>query len=157
MDGGASPSPPSPASGGGSRTQCDWGGPAVIPTLICFGFGYCAEHFGEAYGQKFESVFGTVRGAERAAILNAYDAGRFQALVFGGTASTPALDGAIAAAECALISVPPDETGDPVLAACGSALAHASRLRSIVYLSTVGVYGDSGGAWLDEKTPPKPG
>jgi nucleoside-diphosphate-sugar epimerase len=128
-----------------------------MATLICFGFGYCAEHFVEAFGQKFERIFGTVRGAERAAILNADDVGRFQALVFSGAASTPALDVAIAAADYALISVPPDETGDPVLAACGSALAQASRLRSVVYLSTVGVYGDSGGAWVDEETPPKPG
>ena len=32
----------------------------------------------------------------------------------------------------------------------------AQHLRSIVYLSTVGVYGDHGGAWVDETTPPQP-
>src|SRR5271168_2484766 len=119
---------PSPASGGGRRTRCDRRGPVVMATLICFGFGYCAEHFVEAFGQKFERIFGTVRGAERAAILNAYDAGQIRALVFIGAASTPALDVAIAAAEFALISVPPGAAGDPVLAACGDAPAQASRL-----------------------------
>ncbi len=43
-----------------------------------------------------------------------------------------------------------------MLAAFGEALARASRLRSIVYLSTVGVYGDRGGAWVDEETVPQP-
>jgi nucleoside-diphosphate-sugar epimerase len=28
---------------------------------------------------------------------------------------------------------------------------------AIVYLSTIGVYGDRGGAWVDEATPPQPG
>src|SRR4029077_14935174 len=32
-------------------------------------------------------------------------------------------------------------------------IAAAPRLRSVVYLSTLGVYGDSGGAWIDETTP----
>ena len=128
-----------------------------MSTLICFGFGYSAEHFAAAFGQKFDRIFGTVRGAERAAILNAYDGERLQALVFDGTHATSELKAAIGEADFALVSAPPGEDGDPVLAACGDALAQAPRLRSIVYLSTVGVYGDSGGAWVDEQTPPKPG
>jgi nucleoside-diphosphate-sugar epimerase len=43
-----------------------------------------------------------------------------------------------------------------VLRACGDALAQAPRLRAVVYLSTVGVYGDCGGAWVDEATPAQP-
>src|SRR6202035_4615051 len=35
--------------------------------LICFGLGYSAEHFVEIFGQKFDRIVGTVRGAERAA------------------------------------------------------------------------------------------
>jgi len=128
-----------------------------MSTLLCFGFGYCAEHYIETFGGKFERIFGTVRGAERAAILNAYDAGRLQALVFDGAAATPELIGAIGEANFALVSAPPGEDGDPVLAACGDALAQAKHLRSIVYLSTVGVYGDCGGAWIDENAVPKPG
>ena len=44
-----------------------------------------------------------------------------------------------------------------MLRACGDTLAHAQRLRSIVYLSTIGVYGDRDGAWVDEATTPQPG
>jgi nucleoside-diphosphate-sugar epimerase len=127
-----------------------------MATLLCFGFGYCAEHFIAEFGGKFERVIGTVRRAERVGILNAYQAGTARALVFDGTQATRELDSAIAAADYALISIPPDRSGDPVLAACGRALASTRNLRSLVYLSTVGVYGDHGGGWVDEQTPPAP-
>ncbi len=126
-------------------------------TLICFGLGYSAQHFVDMSGEKFDRIVGTVRGAERAAILNAYDDGRLRALVFDGATASPALDAAIRQADAALVSIPPDQHGDPVLRACADALGHAPRLRAIVYLSTIGVYGDRGGDWVDEDTPPKPG
>jgi nucleoside-diphosphate-sugar epimerase len=126
--------------------------------LICFGLGYSAEHYVEEFGQtKFDRIVGTVRGAERAAALNAHPSGRLKALVFDGNAATSDLRSALAEADAALVSVPPDENGDPVLRACGDVLAHAQRLRGVVYLSTIGVYGDRGGVWVDEATPPQPG
>jgi nucleoside-diphosphate-sugar epimerase len=132
------------------------GNECLMSTLICFGFGYCAEHFVAAFGQKFDRVVGTVRGKERAAVLNAYEGGRPRALVFDGVHPTPELNGAVAEANYVLVSAPPGPNGDPVLAACGAALAEAKQLRSIVYLSTIGVYGDHGGGWVDEATPPQP-
>jgi nucleoside-diphosphate-sugar epimerase len=128
-----------------------------MTTLLCFGFGYSAEHFVEAFGEKFERIVGTVRSAERAAALNAPPAGRVRALIFDGAAVTQDLQSAIAEADAVLISAPPDDSGDPVLRACGEYLLRAQRLRSIVYLSTIGVYGDRGGAWVDEDTPALPG
>ena len=128
-----------------------------MSTLVCFGLGYSAEHFVGTFGDGFERIVGTVRGAERAAVLSAHLAGRLKALVFNGTSANPDVASAIGHADCALVSVPPNENGDPVLAAFGDALAHARHLRTIVYLSTVGVYGDHGGEWVDETTPPKPG
>ena len=125
--------------------------------LICFGLGYSAQHFVEIFGQKFDRIVGTARGAERAAALNAHPSGRLKAFIFDGAAVVPDLRSAIAEADAALVSVPPDENGDLVLRACGDDLAHAQRLRDIVYLSTLGVYGDHGGAWVDEATPPQPG
>jgi nucleoside-diphosphate-sugar epimerase len=127
-----------------------------MSTLLCFGLGYAAEQFIKAFGDDFARIIGTVRGAERAAALNARFAGRVQVLAFDGVAPTPALESAVGAADAALISIPQTEKGDPVLAAFGEALTRAPRLRSIVYLSTVGVYGDYGGAWVDEDTPPRP-
>ena len=58
----------------------------------------------------------------------------------------------IAAATHILSSVPPDEAGDPVLGRHGEALAKAPA-GWIGYLSSTGVYGDTGGAWVDESAP----
>ena len=127
-----------------------------MSTLLCFGLGYAAEHFIKACGDGFARIIGTVRGVERAAALQARLAGGLQVLAFDGVSPTAELESAVGAADAALISIPQTETGDPVLAAFGEALAGARRLRSIVYLSTVGVYGDHGGAWVDEDTPPRP-
>ena len=128
-----------------------------MSTLVCFGLGYSAEHFVGTFGDGFERIIGTVRGAERAAVLNTHLAGRLKALVFAGAAANPEVTNAIGHADRVLVSVPPNEHGDPVLGAFGDTLAHARHLRTVVYLSTVGVYGDHGGEWVDETTPPKPG
>jgi nucleoside-diphosphate-sugar epimerase len=60
---------------------------------------------------------------------------------------------AIASATHLLSSVPPDATGrDPVLRDYGALVADAPA-RWVGYLSSTGVYGDAGGAWIDEATP----
>jgi nucleoside-diphosphate-sugar epimerase len=127
-----------------------------MSTLVCLGLGYSAEHFIASYGDDFARIIGSVRGAERAAWLSAWLAGRLKVYVFDGKSALPELSRAIGEADAALISIPQDESGDPVLRAFGAAFERAQRLRSIVYLSTVGVYGDTGGDWVDEKTPPAP-
>ena len=119
-----------------------------MSTLLCFGLGYSAERFVAAYGDGYERIIGTVRGAERAAVLNAHLSGRLKALVFDGRSPTPELRHAVGEAEAALISIPQDEHGDPVLRTFAGEFAHARRLGALVYLSTVGVYGDHGGAWV---------
>jgi len=53
---------------------------------------------------------------------------------------------ALATSTHVLSSVPPGEAGDPVLDAYGDALEG----RWLGYLSSTGVYGDAGGAWVDE-------
>jgi nucleoside-diphosphate-sugar epimerase len=64
---------------------------------------------------------------------------------------------AIAAATHLLVTAAPGEgTGDPVLAAHADAVRAAPDLRWIGYVSTTGVYGDHGGAWVEETTPPTP-
>jgi nucleoside-diphosphate-sugar epimerase len=125
-----------------------------MPNLICFGLGYSAEHFIAAFGARFDRIVGTVRSGERAEILNARSAGT-KVFTFDGTTASGEIQNAIAEADAVLVSIPQTETGDPVLAAFGDALGQAHRLRSIVYLSTVGVYGDFAGAWVDETTTPR--
>ena len=70
--------------------------------------------------------------------------------------ATRAADAVIAAAGALVSTVPPGSSGEPVLAAHGSAIRD-SALRWVGYCSTTGVYGDRAGAWVDEATPPAPG
>ncbi len=127
-----------------------------MSNLLCFGLGYAAEHFVGRCGDGFTRIVATVRGAERAAWLNARLAGRLKALVFDGHSASAELLHAIGAADAALVSIPQDETGDPVLRACGDAFARAQKLHAVVYLSTIGVYGDRNGDWVDENAAPLP-
>lgn len=55
-----------------------------------------------------------------------------------------------------ITTAPPAEGGDPVLARWGDEI-RASRAQWIAYCSTTGVYGDRGGAWVDEDTAVAPG
>jgi len=54
----------------------------------------------------------------------------------------------LARATHVLSSIPPGEDGDPVLARYGDGLTHPW----LGYLSSTGVYGDTGGAWVDESS-----
>ena len=127
-----------------------------MTTLVCFGFGYSAQAWLASHGGQFERIVATVRDVAHAAELNAHAQPGLTVLTFDGAAVSAELRAAIAQADAVLASVPPDAAGDPVLAACGDALAAAAHLSSIVYLSTVGVYGDCDGAWVDEDSACRP-
>ena len=73
--------------------------------------------------------------------------------MFDGTRPGEGVREALQAATHVLVSVPPDEGGDPVLQHHAADLAAAPALSWIGYLSTIGVYGDRDGAWVDEDTP----
>jgi len=126
-----------------------------MSTLICLGLGYSAQHYVAAFGARFSRIVGTSRTADGAAALAAREFGgrRAEMLVFNAASTVAA---ALAEADAVLVSAAPDEGGDPVLAALGDALVAAPRLASIVLLSTVGIYGDHAGGWVDETTPPDP-
>ena len=121
-----------------------------MATLVCFGFGYSAQAWLASHGGPFDRIVATVRDAAHAAELNVHARPGLTVLTFDCAAVPAEMSAAIAQADAVLVSVPPDAAGDPVLMACGEALAAAAHLSSIVYLSTVGVYGDYVGAWVDE-------
>jgi nucleoside-diphosphate-sugar epimerase len=123
-----------------------------MPTLVCLGLGYSAAHYVATFGKRFDRVIGTTRSLREAA--KPPDP-RVELIAFGGTTASSELITSVEDSDALLISAPPGETGDPVLACLADVIARG-RAR-IVYLSTIGVYGDSGGAWVDEESPPKPG
>ncbi len=126
-----------------------------MATLLCFGLGYSAQHWLASYGKRFERIWATVQNATHAAELNARAQCGLTVLAFDGTVVSTELRTAITQANALLISVPPNASGDPVLRTCGAALVQA-RLSSIVYLSSVGVYGNHDGAWVDEGSECRP-
>ncbi|MCX7683949.1 MAG: SDR family NAD(P)-dependent oxidoreductase [Acetobacteraceae bacterium] len=65
--------------------------------------------------------------------------------------------GAVREATHIVSTAPPLPQGDPGLLAHRGALRENRGLRWIGYLSTTGVYGDRGGAWVNETSHPTPG
>lgn len=119
--------------------------------LFVFGLGFTGRRFAEAARSRFDVVRGTVTGADGAGHIAARTG--FAMRAFGPDADDPRIAGDLADSDALLVSAPPDGGGDPVLPHYGEAIA-ASRIGWIGYLSTIGVYGDQGGAWIDETTPP---
>ncbi len=107
---------------------------AGMTHLLIFGLGYTAGRIahclaGQGWTVEATGSAGTLDFTDAAAVL-----------------------GAIGRASHILSSVPPAAGEDPVLARYGAALATAPA-RWSGYLSSTGVYGDAGGAWVDEGTP----
>jgi len=121
--------------------------------LLIFGLGYSCRHFLNRFAGDYANISGTVRDATRDPAR-----GGCEILSFGPDRVDPNIAERLAKADLLLVSVPPSLAGDPVLAKFGDAIK-VSRIRRIVYLSTVGVYGDHDGQWIDETTPvaPSPG
>jgi nucleoside-diphosphate-sugar epimerase len=122
--------------------------------LLCFGLGYTARHLSQRLAGRGWQISGTSRTDEGAARLSA--AG-MRGIAFDGLATSASLTAAIGAATHILVSIPPAADGDPALTHHSNDLLAASQLVWIGYLSTVGVYGDHAGGWVDETTPASPG
>lgn len=121
--------------------------------LLCLGLGYTARALAARLDQRDWQIAGSSvdeEGAGRIAALG------YTGLIFDGARPSKQVSNALASATHLLVSAPPAETGDPVLACHGAEIARAQRLAWIGYLSTVGVYGDRQGAWVDEDTEPHP-
>lgn len=119
-----------------------------------FGLGYSANRFAAAVSEHAEWVGGTVRTIDKAVSLAAEP--RVRPYVFDGSSPGVGVAEAVKVATHLLISIPPGENGDPVLRWHRDTIRAASALKWIGYLSTVGVYGDRGGGWVDELAAPTP-
>ncbi|MGF1544246.1 MAG: SDR family oxidoreductase [Parvularculaceae bacterium] len=121
------------------------------PRFLCLGFGYVAAAFARARLAPDYVVAGTTRSVDRVDELGVADVAPF---LWKDDGIDPA---AFDDVEAALVSVPPTAEGCPAFAAAKKALADRARsLKWVGYLSTNGVYGDHGGAWVDEASPLRP-
>lgn len=99
--------------------------------MFVFGLGYAASRIAERLRARGWTVDGTGRGGSV------------------DFADEDAVRARLKRATHVLSSVPPAGEGDPVLARYGAELHH----QWLGYLSSTGVYGDTGGAWVDESAP----
>ncbi len=116
-----------------------------MTSLLIFGLGYVGRAVAAEAGAQGMAVVGTARRQEHT-------------LARVDVIAPEKAVAALAEATHLLVTAPPGEAGDPLLALEGTPAALArSPLRWIGYLSTTGVYGDRNGGWVDEATPPAPG
>ncbi len=117
-----------------------------MTSFFIFGAGYSGQAFAKTAPDSAK-IAGTTRSADKFDRLG--EAG-IEPHLFSGE-MTPELAGALRGVTHLIVSIAPDEAGDPVLNAARDLIAtRMPDLAWIGYLSTVGVYGDHGGAWVDE-------
>ena len=122
----------------------------MTKTLLSFGHGYSARALSRILLPQDWRIIGTTRDESKAVqLMN----DGIEPRIWPGADMIPALN----SATHLLISAPPDDAGDPVLAALyDEIIARAGQFEWVGYLSTTGVYGDHNGDWVDETTPLTP-
>ncbi|MCS3762634.1 NAD-dependent epimerase/dehydratase family protein [Bradyrhizobium centrosematis] len=116
--------------------------------LFVLGLGHSVRHFVRQHCGSFSHIAGTVRDPAKRD-----DLAGIEVHAFSGEPPARETVQQVRDADVLLVSVPPGSAGDPAIAAFGDVLA--ARRGKIVYLSTIGVYGDHDGGWVDESTPPQ--
>ena len=119
--------------------------------LLCFGLGYSAGYLAKRLSAQGWTISCTAR------TLDAAD--RVRALGYSPIdmqSSAASLRPALSTVTHLLVSAPPDSQGDPLLLRHATDVAAAPHLTWIGYLSTIGVYGDRNGNWVDETSATAP-
>ena len=117
--------------------------------LFCFGYGYTAQALVRQLSPVDLSVAGT-----RTRLLDAMPGVRLAE--FRGDSPSDAVRVLLRDTTHMLVSIPPDLEGDVVLRRYGEDIAALGELVWIGYLSSIGVYGDCQGRWVDETSPTRP-
>jgi hypothetical protein len=122
--------------------------------VMIFGAGYSGKAIANALKPEAASLSGTTRSKDKFASLAAAGMTPF---LFDGVHLNDELIAAMGNVTHLVQSVAPGRDGDPLLALLGGDLKKfLPNLTWVAYLSTVGVYGDHHGAWVDETTPCRP-
>jgi nucleoside-diphosphate-sugar epimerase len=120
--------------------------------LFCFGCGYTAE----ALLHRLAPRAMTCAGTKRALPETARALPGLALVAYAGDRPAAEVRRALTDSSHILVSIPPDLEGDAVLRHYRHDLARLTQLSWIGYLSSVGVYGDCHGAWVDETSPTRP-
>ncbi|WP_434729760.1 SDR family oxidoreductase [Rhizobium binae] len=118
--------------------------------VMIFGCGFSGTAIAKAFAGDGVRVSGTTRSAEK---MEALRRAGIEAFLFDGETIEEELVRALADATHLVQSIAPGKA-DPLLRLLDEDGARLlPRLEWIGYLSTVGVYGDHKGAWINEETP----
>ena len=122
--------------------------------IFLLGAGYSARAFARRVAGRGYDIVGTTRAPDKAGVL---ERAGVRPVIFDGATMSPAMREALRETTHLVISAAPDEGGDPLLALAGPDLRETMpALRWVGYLSTVGVYGDHEGGWVDENSECRP-
>jgi nucleoside-diphosphate-sugar epimerase len=121
--------------------------------LFSFGLGYSASALAARLAATGWTITGTSTSSAGAARIGERG---YRGLVFDGASPSHDVRAALADATHVLLSIPPAAEGDPAFVHHAADIARAAKLAWIGYLSTVAVYGDQRGGWVDETSPPNP-
>lgn len=125
-------------------------------SAFIFGLGYSARASVRAMREHVDpelQVAGTTRTRDKADQLMRE---RIRVHAFDGRAPGLMLEQDLLNAEQVLISIPPRDGVEVVLAHHQEALAKSEQLNWLCYFSTIAVYADANGAWIDENAPLDP-
>ena len=119
-------------------------------TFLSFGHGYTAQALTPHLNEKGWTVFGTSRSKDNFSDIEKSGA---TPILWG----SDQLRSVIKEAALVLSSVAPKDGNDPVIQMYGEDLKeNSSQIKWAGYLSTIGVYGDTKGEWVNESSPLKP-
>ena len=121
--------------------------------LFCFGLGYTACRLADVLIGEGWSISGTTRDRDKGAKLRL--AG-IDPCITHSDGFESNLSTALSGSKYVLVSIPPQDKGDLVIQHHAGDISALPGLRWLGYLSSTAVYGDHGGAWVDEATPPVP-
>lgn len=122
--------------------------------MMIFGAGFSGLAIARTLAGECDFAGGTTRGPER---FTALQAAGLTPFIYQGGAPAEELSTALSKITHLVMSIAPDSDGDPLLEAFAGGLRPSMpKLEWIGYLSTVGVYGDHDGDWVDEDTVCKP-
>lgn len=122
--------------------------------LFCFGLGYSAAALVQRLSSQELSIAATRTRLEAAVETIA---GHDVALAaYAGDQPSASARKLLEGATHVLVSIPPDLEGDPVVRHFATDFDAFPDLAWIGYLSTIGVYGDAQGGWVDETSPTRP-
>ncbi|XUY26981.1 SDR family oxidoreductase [Agrobacterium sp. rho-8.1] len=122
--------------------------------LMIFGAGYSGKAIARALQTDMDRISGTTRGEDKISTLQCRAIAPF---IFTGEAISDELRTELRGVTHLVQSIAPSASGDPLLRLCkGDLKSLMPDLQWAAYLSTVGVYGNHDGDWVDEDTPCRP-